>query len=113
VGPVQGESCGIETRVVGDITRSFDIHAKPVRWLGFFIDCRLDWRTDRLALGAHQIPEITRVMQANSIPQKLARKSSMSAVVISTTAYGIEAIWEGQGWLPQGLTDSPRLSRGT
>jgi hypothetical protein len=26
------------------VTRKFDILAKPVRWLGFFIDCRFSWR---------------------------------------------------------------------
>jgi hypothetical protein len=38
------------------ITRKFDITAKPVRWLGFFPDCQMNWKTHakhRLALEHH------------------------------------------------------------
>jgi hypothetical protein len=37
-------------------------------------------------------------MKANGIPRKLARKVAW-AVAMSTAAYGVEAIWEGQKWL--------------
>jgi hypothetical protein len=42
----------------GGVTRKFDIKAKPVRWLGFFLDCRINWQAHvkhRLALGHHRI----------------------------------------------------------
>jgi ribonuclease HI len=83
------------------VTRKFDILAKPVRWLGFFIDCRFNWRAHvkhRLALGHHRLRTIARIMKANGIPRKLARKVAW-AVAMSTAAYGVEAIWEGQKWL--------------
>jgi hypothetical protein len=87
------------------ITRKFDIKAKPVRWLEFFLDCRLNWQAHvkhRLALGHHRIRTISRVMNANGVPRKLARKIAW-AVSMSTAAYGIEAIWEGQTWLLDGF----------
>jgi hypothetical protein len=45
-------------------------------------------------------------MKANAIPRKLARKVAW-AVAMSTAAYGVEAIWEGQKWL---LDDFHRLT---
>jgi hypothetical protein len=87
------------------ITRKFDIKAKPVRWLDFFLDCRLDWQAHvrhRLALDHHRIRTISRVMNANGVPRKLARKIAW-AVSMSTAAYGIEAIWEDQAWLLKGF----------
>ena len=27
-----------------NITREFDIKAKPTRWLGFFVSCRMNWQ---------------------------------------------------------------------
>jgi hypothetical protein len=41
-------------------------------------------------------------MTANGIRRKLARKVGW-AVAMSTAAYGIEAIWEGQEWLLEGF----------
>jgi hypothetical protein len=87
------------------ITRKFDIKAKPVRWLGFFIDCRFNWQAHikhRLALGHGRIKAIARVMNANGVPRKLARKVAW-AVSMSTAAYGVEALWEGQQWLLDGF----------
>jgi hypothetical protein len=49
---------------------------------------------------------IARVIKANGIPRKLARKVAW-AVAMSTVAYGVEAIWEGQKWL---LEDFYRLT---
>jgi len=83
------------------LTRKFDIKAKPTRWLGFFIDCRLDWKAHvrhRLALGHHRLGTISGIMTANGIPRRLARKVAW-AVAMSIAAYGVEAIWEGQEWL--------------
>jgi len=37
-----------------------------------------------------------RVMSANGVPRRLARGVAW-AVAMSTAAYGVEAIWEGQG----------------
>jgi hypothetical protein len=87
------------------VTRQFDIKAKPVRWLGFFLDCRMNWRTHvkhRLALGHHRIRTMARIMTANGIRRKLARKVGW-AVAMSTAAYGIELMWEGQAWLLEGF----------
>jgi hypothetical protein len=59
------------------IARKFDIYAKPVRWLRFFIDCRFNRQAHvrrRLALGHHRLRTIARIMNANGVPQKLARK---------------------------------------
>jgi len=42
-------------------------------------------------------------MSANGIPRKLARKVAW-AVAMSTAAYGVEALWEGQRWLLDGFT---------
>jgi hypothetical protein len=89
----------------GRVTRKFDINAKPVRWLGFFLDCRMNWQAHvkhRLALGHHRLRTIARVMNANGVPRKLARKVAWS-VAMSTAAYGIEAIWEDQQWLLDGF----------
>ena len=41
-------------------------------------------------------------MTANSIPRKLVGKVAW-AVAMSTAAYGIEALWEGQKWLLDGF----------
>jgi len=41
-------------------------------------------------------------MTANGIPKKLARKVAWS-VAMSTAAYDIQAIWEGQKWLLDGF----------
>jgi hypothetical protein len=73
---------------------------KLVPWLGFLIDCRFNWRAHikhRLALGQYRLRTIARVVKANAIPRKLARKVAW-AVAMSTAAYGVEAIWEGQKW---------------
>ena len=89
----------------GDIHRRFDIKAKPTRWLGFFIDCCFNWQAHvrhRLAFGHYRIKATARVMNANGVQRKLARKVSW-AVGMSTAAYGIEAIWEGQQWLLDGV----------
>jgi hypothetical protein len=86
-------------------TRKSDIKAKPTRWLGFFLDCRMNWRAHvkhRLALGHHRMRTMARIMNANGIKRKLARKVGW-AVAMSTAAYGIEAIWEGQAWLLDGF----------
>jgi hypothetical protein len=83
------------------VTRNFDIRAKPVRWLGFFIECRFNRRAHirhRLALGHHRLRTIVRIMKANGIPRKLARKVAW-AVAMSTAAYGVETLWEDQKWL--------------
>jgi hypothetical protein len=87
------------------VTRKFDIKAKPVRWLGFFLDCRMTRRAHvkhRLALGHHRMKTMARVMTVNGIRRKLARKVGW-AVAMSTAAYGIGAIWEGQTWLLEGF----------
>jgi hypothetical protein len=76
------------------ITRSFDIKAKLVRWLGLFIDCRFNWQAHvkhRLALGHYRIRTIAKVMSANGVLRKLVRKIA----------------WEGQQWL---LDELNRLS---
>jgi hypothetical protein len=39
---------------------------------------------------------------ANATPLKLARKDAW-VVVMSTAAYGVEAIWDGQKWLFDGF----------
>ena len=73
------------------ITREFDIKAKPTRWLGFFIDCHLNWQTHirrRLALGHHRLRTVSRVMTVNGVPGKLARKVAW-AVAMSTAAFGV------------------------
>jgi hypothetical protein len=41
-------------------------------------------------------------MGANGTPRRLVRKVAC-AVAMSTAAYGVEAIWEGQKWLVDGL----------
>jgi hypothetical protein len=48
------------------ITRRFDIMAKPVQWLGFFLDCRLNWQAHirhRLALGYHRLRSVMNAMR--------------------------------------------------
>jgi len=58
------------------LTRKFDIKAKPTRWLGFFVDCRLGWKAHirhRPALGHHRLRTTSRIMTANGIPRRLAR----------------------------------------
>jgi hypothetical protein len=45
---------------------------------------------------------MARIMTANGIRRKLARKVGW-AVAMSTAAYEIEAIWEGQAWLLEGF----------
>ena len=77
------------------IEQRFDIKARPVHWLGFFIDPRFNFQAHvrhLLALGQQRIKATARVMGANSIPRKLARKVAW-AVAMSTAAYGVEAIW--------------------
>jgi hypothetical protein len=74
--------------------RKFDIKAKPVRWLGFFLDCRMNWRAHvkhRLGLGHHRMRTMAKIMTANGIRRKLARNVGR-AVAMSIAAYGIEAI---------------------
>jgi hypothetical protein len=76
-----------------------------VRWLGFFLDPKFNWQAHvkhRLALRHHRIKTLARVMGANGTPRKLARKVAR-AVAMSTAAYGVEAIWEGQKWLSDGF----------
>jgi hypothetical protein len=83
------------------VERRFNPKAKPVRWLGFFLDPKFNWQAHvkhRLALGHHRIKTLARVMGANGTPRQLARKVAW-AVAMSTAAYGVEAIWEGQQWL--------------
>ena len=61
----------------GGVERHFDINAKPVRWLGFFLDPRFNFQAHikhRLALGHHRIKTTARVMGANDVPRKTARK---------------------------------------
>jgi hypothetical protein len=87
------------------IERRFSIKAKPVRWLGFFLDVKFNWQAhvkNRLALGHHRLKTLARVMGANGTPRRLARKVAW-AVAMSTAAYGVEAIWEGQKWLIDGF----------
>jgi hypothetical protein len=65
----------------------------------------MNWRAHvkhRLALGHHRMRTMARIMTANGIGRKLARKVGW-AVAMSTAAYGIEAIWEGQTWLLEGF----------
>jgi hypothetical protein len=91
------------------VTRKFDILAKPVRWMGCAIDCRLNWRAHvkhPLALGHHRLRASARVMKANGIPRKLARKVAW-VVAKSTAPYGIQALWQRQQWL---LNDFHRLT---
>jgi len=55
----------------GDVHRKFDLNAKPTRWLGFFVDPRLNWRAHvahRVALGFHRLRTLARVMNANGVP---------------------------------------------
>jgi hypothetical protein len=83
------------------VTRKFDIPAKRVGWLGFFRECRMIWQAHvkhRLTLEHYHLRTVARVVNANAIPPKLARKVAWS-VTMSTVADGIEAIWEGQQWL--------------
>jgi hypothetical protein len=50
------------------VTRKFDINAKPVRWLGFVLDCRMNWQAHVkhcLALGPRRLRTIARVIIAN------------------------------------------------
>jgi hypothetical protein len=56
----------------------------------------------RLALGHYRIRAVSRVMNANGVTRKLARKIAW-AVSKSTAAYGIEAIWKDQAWLLNGF----------
>jgi hypothetical protein len=66
------------------VERRFNIKAKPVRCLGFFLDPKFNWQAHvkhRLALGHHRV----------------------RAVAMSTAAYAAEAIWEGQKWLSDGF----------
>jgi ribonuclease HI len=87
------------------VTRKFNIKAKPTRWLGFFIDCRLNWQAHtrhRLALGHHRLRTVARIMNSNGIPRKLARKVAW-AVSMATASYGVEALWEGQKWMLDGF----------
>ena len=78
------------------IFQTFNINAKPTRWLGFFVDCRLNWQAHirhQLPLGHCRLRTITRVMVANGIPRKLAGKVAWAAVM-SIATYGVETIWE-------------------
>jgi hypothetical protein len=65
----------------------------------------MNWRAHvkhRLALGHHRLRTMARIMTANGIKRKLARKVG-SAVAMFTAVYGIEAMWEGQMWLLDGF----------
>jgi hypothetical protein len=65
----------------------------------------MNWRVHvkhRLALGHHRMRTMARIMTANEICRKLAHKAGW-AVAMSTAAYGIEAICEGQAWLLEGF----------
>jgi hypothetical protein len=87
------------------VERRFNIKARPVRWLGFFLDPKFNWQAHvrhRLALGHHRIKTLAPVMEANGTPRRLAKKVAW-AVAMSTAAYGVEAIWEGQQWLSDGF----------
>ena len=78
-------------------SRKFNMMTKPTQWLGFFVDCQLNWRAHvrhRLVLGYHRLRTVTRVMTANGILRKLARMVARAAAM-STADYSIEALWEG------------------
>jgi hypothetical protein len=88
-----------------DVHRSFHRHSKPMRWLGFYLDPRLDWRDHtrlRLALGHHRIATASRVMKANGVPRRIARKIGWS-LAMSAAAYGMEVIWKSQPWILKGF----------
>jgi ribonuclease HI len=87
------------------VQRRFNPKVKPARWLGFFLDLKFNWQAHvkhRLALGHYRLKTLARVMGANGSPRRLARKVAW-AVAMSTAAYGVEAIWEGQKWLADGF----------
>jgi len=66
---------------------------------------QLNWQAHakyRLALRGYRIRTVSRMMSANGIPRRLARKVAW-AVAMSTAAYGIEAMWEGQKRLSSGF----------
>jgi hypothetical protein len=76
------------------VERWFNIKAKPVSWLGFFLDQMFNWQAHvkpRLALGHYRIKKSARVMGANGTPRKPAGKVAWS-VAMSTAAYEAEAI---------------------
>jgi hypothetical protein len=98
------------------VTRKFDIKAKPVQWLGLFLDCRMNWQAHvkhRLALGHHRLRTMVRIMTANGIRRKLTRKVGW-VMAMSAAAYGIEAIWEGHtgASLGQGMARNIRKMHG-
>jgi hypothetical protein len=63
------------------------IKAKPVRWLGFFLDRRMSWQAHFKHIGRHRIRTMARIMNANGIKRKLARKVGW-AVAMSTRHRG-------------------------
>jgi len=73
------------------IFRAFDIHAKPVRWLGFPIDPRFNWQAHirhRIALGRHRLRAVSRVMSASGIPgNSLGRLLGLSRYPQQRTAW--------------------------
>jgi hypothetical protein len=61
------------SRYRGGIVRKFDIHAKPVRWLGFSVDCKLNWQAHihhRLALSSHRNWTMSRDHEGQQHPQE-------------------------------------------
>jgi hypothetical protein len=73
---------------LGLLSVSF-FEGRRTTWLGFFLDCRMNWRAHvkhRLALGHHRMQTVARIMTANGIRPKLARKVGW-AVAMSTAAY--------------------------
>ena len=69
-----------------------------------FVDCRLSGQAhiiQSLALGHHRPHTVSKVVTANGVPRKLARKVTWFAM--TTAAFGVEAIWKGQIWLFDGF----------
>jgi ribonuclease HI len=71
------------------------------RWLGFYLDRFLNWRSHvqiRIQQALFRQQRVSRFMQRWGIKRQLARTVAWSTSM-STGAYGIEAIWEGQPWI--------------
>jgi hypothetical protein len=74
----------------------FNVKGKPVPWVAFFLDCRLNEQANdrqRLALGIDQTRTMASIMTTKGIKWKLAGKVGR-AVAMPTAAYGIEAMWQ-------------------
>jgi ribonuclease HI len=71
------------------------------RWLGFYLDPFLNWRSHvqiRIQQALFRQQRVSRFMQQWGIKRQLARTVAWSTSM-STGAYGIEGIWEGQPWI--------------